>query len=138
MMQTEGRMNRYREAVELARCFPTPRWFWVFFILIAAAVGLHLFFMIAIGFIYEPLLAPEGTPWDPPPRFWHNAPEADGQLAWGYLILALLVWLHLLVGMWLWILAGIHEWTIPRLPRRPRTAVLSAILAQSRKGRGNT
>ena len=109
-------------ARRLAGCFPTPLWSWVFFLLVSGAVAIHMWFLVSIGFLYTPFLWRTDDPYLPCPQFWHDNLVADQQIARGVLVLAFLVWIHIIVALWLWILIGIREWTTPRLLFRSRRA----------------
>lgn len=88
--------------------------------LVGGAVALHLWMLVSLGILRTPFLCWTDDPYQPVPQFWHDNLAADQQIAWGVLILALLVLIHLIVAMWLWILVGIREWTTPRLAFRSR------------------
>ena len=94
-------------ARRLAGCFPTPLWSGVFFMLVGGAVAVHLWMLVSLGILRTPFLCWTDDPYQPVPQFWHDNLAADQHIAWGMLILALLVLIHIIVAVWLWILVGI-------------------------------
>ncbi len=102
----------------LARCFPSPLWSWLFFVLVLFHVSIHVWLIASIAFMHTPFLWMLDDPFYPAPQYWHDDLIADQEIARGVQVLAILIWTHVTVAMWIWILLGIRSWTTPlRLQR---------------------